>query len=306
MDRFEKILKGIESIRIQGSENVAVSAVKAFQYKALASETKSYEKFFNELDRIRERVFGVRPTEPLMRNCIRYVISNLKESPGADVAGLKKLLKKFCMETLDHMDFSERMIAKIATHKIHTGMIIFTHCHSSTVMNILREAKKEGNWFKVYNTETRPLFQGRITARELSKIRIPVTHFVDSAARIAIRKSDVILFGVDAITTTKIYNKIGSEMFAVLANKYDVPLYICGDSWKFDPEGIYGFEETVEKRGPEEIWKNPPRGVKIENPTFERINPDLVTAIISELGVYSPENFVEEVKKAYPWLCGLR
>ncbi len=303
MNRFEKILSDIGSMKIQGAESVAINSVKAFQYKALKIDTKSYDRFFDELEKIKGRIFKVRPTEPLMRNCIRYVISNLKGSPGVDIIGLKKLLKKFCGEALDHMDFAEGMIARIATHRIHTGMIIFTHCHSSTVMNILRQAKKEGNWFRVYNTETRPLLQGRVTARELSKINIPVVHFVDSAARIAIRKADIALFGVDAVTTTKIYNKIGSEMFAVIANKYDVPLYVCGDSWKFDPEGIYGFEETVEKRGPEEIWKNPPRGVKIENPTFERINPDLVTAIISELGVYSPENFVEEVKKAYPWLC---
>jgi len=303
MDRFETILRDIKSLKIQGAENVAINSVKAFQYKAVKTETSSPDKFFGELERIRGRIFEVRPTEPLMRNCIRYVISRLEGSPGSDVAELKKLLKMFCRETLDHMEHAERMIAKTASHRIHTGMIIFTHCHSSTVMNVLRQAKNDGNWFRVYNTETRPLFQGRITAKELSKIRIPVVHFVDSAARIAIRKADVVFLGVDAITTTKIYNKIGSEMFAVLANKYDVPLYVCGDSWKFDPEGIYGFEETVEKRGPEEIWKNPPRGVKIENPSFERINPDLVTAIISELGVYSPENFVEEVKKAYPWLC---
>lgn len=302
MDQFERILRDIKSMKIQGAENVAINGVKAFQTKALKTKTKSYDKFFDELDDIKKRIFGVRPTEPLMRNCIRYVISNLKSSPGADVSELKKLLRKFSKETLEHMDYAEGMIAKIASHRIHTGMIIFTHCHSSTIVNILREAKREGNWFRVYNTETRPLLQGRITARELSKIRIPVTHFVDSAARIAIRKADIALFGVDAITTTKIYNKIGSEMLAVIANKYDVPLYVCGDSWKFDPEGIYGFEETVEKRGPEEIWKNPPKGVKIENPTFERINPDLVTAIISELGVYQPEAFVEEVKKAYPWL----
>ncbi|NIO23130.1 MAG: hypothetical protein GTN38_03845 [Candidatus Aenigmarchaeota archaeon] len=304
MDQFERILRDIKSMKIQGAESVAINGVKAFRYRALKTKTTSYDKFFDELDKIKGRIFEVRPTEPLMRNCIRYVISNLKSSPGLDVTDLKKMLGKFVKETLDHMDHAERMIAKIASHRIHTGMIVFTHCHSSTVTNILRQAKKEGNWFRVYNTETRPLFQGRITAKELSKIRIPVTHFVDSAARIAIRKADVAFFGVDAITTTKIYNKIGSEMFAVIANKYDVPLYVCGDSWKFDPEGIYGFEETVEKRGPEEIWKNPPRGVKIENPSFERINPDLVTAIISELGVYSPENFVEEVKKAYPWLLG--
>jgi len=182
-------------------------------------------------------------------------------------------------------------------------MVVFTHCHSSTVMAILKEAKANGRKFQVCNTEARPLMQGRITAKELARMKIPVRHFVDSAARIALKKSDLILFGFDAVTTTKIYNKIGSELFAVIADKYDIPLYVCGDAWKFDPEETYGRDERIECRSPKEIWPGAPRGIKIENPCFERINPDLVTAIISELGVYTHENFVEEVKKAYPWLC---
>jgi translation initiation factor 2B subunit (eIF-2B alpha/beta/delta family) len=105
------------------------------------------------------------------------------------------------------------------------------------------------------------------------------------------------------VTTTKIYNKIGSDMFAIIADKYDIPLFACGDSWKFDPKGIAGHEEKIEFRSPSEIWPSAPKGIKIENPCFEKIDPHLVAAIISELGVYPHENFIEEVKKTYPWLC---
>ena len=67
------------------------------------------------------------------------------------------------------------------------------------VMAILKKAKEQGKKFEVYNTETRPKFQGRITATELAKLGIPVTHYIDSAARLAIKQTDMMLIGCDAI-----------------------------------------------------------------------------------------------------------
>jgi ribose 1,5-bisphosphate isomerase len=299
MDRFERTLRDIKSVKIQGAENVAISAVKALEYRGLSRRAGTPRAFLSEMNRAKKLLFASRPTEPLMRNSINRVMSSLD---GPDVGGLRKRLRASCAETLDHFDSAKRTIAEIGSNRIENGMTIFTHCHSSTVMAILKKAKSEGKRFRVFNTEARPLFQGRITAKELLKAGIPVTHFVDSAAKIAIKQSDIALFGFDAVTTTKIYNKIGSDMFALIADKYDVPLFACGDAWKFDSEGIGGFEETIEMRGAKEIWPAAPRRVKIENPSFEKIDPDMVAAIISELGVYPHENFIEEVKRTYPWL----
>ncbi len=302
MDTFERTLKDIKTVKIQGAENIALNAVKAFEYRGSKIKTHSAAKFFYEIEAAKRSLFDSRPTEPLMRNAIMYVIDSLK-TDSRSVLDLKKSLRNFCSETLDHFENAQQKIADIGAKKIEKGMIVFTHCHSSTVMRIFKEAKRQGKKFQVYNTEARPLFQGRVTAKELAKMKIPVMHFVDSAARIALKKADVFLMGFDAVTTTRVYNKIGSEMFAVIADKYDVPIYACGDAWKFDPAGIAGCEEKIELRPSKEIWSSAPRGVKIENPCFEKINPELLTAIISELGVYTHENFVEEVKKAYPWLC---
>ena len=111
------------------------------------------------------------------------------------------------------------------------------------------------------------------------------------------------LLGADAVTSEgKVINKIGSELFTEIADRYEVPVYVCTDSWKFDPKSVFGYEEEIEKRKPTEIWPTAPRGVKIANFAFEKVNPDLITGIISELGIYKPSIFVEEVKRAYPWM----
>ena len=199
-------------------------------------------------------------------------------------------------EVIEHIDSAEREIARIGARKIRNGMVIFTHCHSSTVMKILKRAKDEGKKFSVCNTETRPLFQGRKTARELLSYGIPVEHYVDSAARLALKKADIMLIGFDAIDERgKVYNKIGSELFAEAAERIGVPVYACGDSWKYDNRPY----EKIEERGPEEVWPNAPKGIKIKNYAFEKIDPELITGIVSELGIFKPRIFIKEMKRRY-------
>ena len=111
------------------------------------------------------------------------------------------------------------------------------------------------------------------------------------------------IIGCDAIDSEgKCYNKIGSEMFAEIANKFDVPVYIATDSWKFDPKTIFGFNEEIEKRSRDEVWNNAPKKIKIENYAFEKIKPTLISGIISEIGIFKPQLFIEELKSKYKFM----
>ncbi len=274
MNEFDRICRDIKELRIQGAENVAIAAAQALLYK---HDNKSVKK-----------LMSLRPTEPCLRNTINFVISydNIREGVAS---------------VLQHFTLSQKRIAEIGSRLIENGMTIYTHCHSGAVIAILLKAKQQGKRFKVHCTETRPLFQGRITAAQLAKAKIPVTLYIDSAAKVALKKADIAFFGCDAITSTKIYNKIGSEMFALMAKHYKVPLYIATDSWKFDAKSIYGAEEKIEERSSEEIWQNPPKGIRIENPAFEKIDPRIVTGIISELGIFMKQSFIEAVRDTYPF-----
>lgn len=275
MDKFEKICKDIKEVKIQGAENIARAAARAMLLK---HDKQSIKK-----------LMSLRPTEPCLRNTIKFALMHKDINEGVSKA-------------LEHFDNSKKRIAQIGSRIIEDNSTIFVHCHSSAVLDILKEAKERGKKFHVYSTETRPLFQGRITAKELAKMNIKVTHIIDSAARIALKKSDLMLIGCDAITTTRIYNKVGSEMFAIIAKKYNIPVYVATDSWKFDPKSIFGIKEKIEERNPKEIWQNAPKGIEINNYAFEAIDPMLVDGIISELGLFMDKSFIEEVKKNYPML----
>jgi ribose 1,5-bisphosphate isomerase len=182
-------------------------------------------------------------------------------------------------------------------------MKVFTHCHSSTVERILIEARRQGKKFEVYNTETRPRYQGRITAEKLAKAGIPVTHFVDSAGRQMLRKCDLFLIGCDSITKSKkVINKIGTEAMFDAAQESKVPVYVCTNSWKFDTSSTTQKDTKIEQRDPREVWDKPPRKVTIYNPAFEKIDLDLTTGIITELGILKPNKLIRHIRKSYPYI----
>jgi ribose 1,5-bisphosphate isomerase len=293
--KLNQVCKDIKSLKIQGAISIAKAGADAFYFNFLQNKNK--KNLIKILKYSKNKLIITRPTEPALRNVLEYYFLDLNKCKTLN--DYEKHFKNKHDFIIDHFENSKKNIIKYAYKKINNNDIIYTHCHSSLVCEILIYAWKKGKRFTVYNTETRPLFQGRKTAIELSKNGIPVTHFIDSAARQAIKKADIIFLGVDAISTTKIYNKIGSETIGILASFFDIPLYFCSDSWKFDFQTIFGFDEEIEKRQAKEVWNRPPKNVKIYNFAFDQISPKYITGIISEIGVYDHSSFVDIVSKKF-------
>jgi ribose 1,5-bisphosphate isomerase len=265
--RFNEIIKDIKSIKIQGARNIAKAALFAF--------------FLFPNKHTIQKLISLRPTEPMLHKVLSLVDKFSKE------------------QILLHFDESQNKINKNVSKLIKSQDKIFTHCHSTNVINALVYAKKQGKKFEVLNTETRPLFQGRKTSKELSKAKIKVTIFVDSALDMAIEKenkkdkiyADKIFLGADALLKTGIINKIGSNTIAELAHLHKIPIYIIADSWKFSKNKI-----PIEQRKLNEVWDNAPEHIKIKNPAFEFVDKKYITKIITELGIMSYSEFVKRMK----------
>jgi ribose 1,5-bisphosphate isomerase len=297
---YSQILKDIKNLKIQGANKVAINSIKAINDLILNSKSKTISQFKKELIVGKNLLLKSRPTEPFMRNSLNYIFDAKIDK---NLQRYKKNLLEKIKLALVLIKTTNITIGEIGAKKIENGMKIYTHCHSSTVTSILIQAKKEGKKFVVANTETRPLFQGRITAKELARYGIEVHHYIDSAAKIAMKNADLVLLGADAITTEgDVYNKIGSGMFAQFAFNYDIPVYSCANTWKFDIKTIFGYNEEIENRNKKEIWNTTSKNIKIFNPAFEKIKASLLSGIITELGIYCPETFCMELEKKNKWM----
>jgi len=168
---------------------------------------------------------------------------------------------------------------------------------------LLKKAKERGKSFEIICTETRPLFQGRKTAREMLELGAKTTFIIDSSARFFMNQVDLVLVGADSITSEgNVINKIGTSMIALVANEARTPFYVVSELLKFDPATMYGDYEKIEERNPDEIWKDSPENLLIKNPAFDVTRRDFIHGIICEQGIISPHSIAEVVRRKYPWV----
>ncbi len=306
VDLAENVKETAERIRrlqVQGARNVAIAAVEALERMASQLQVKDRRAFIRELVSAKEILSGTRPTEPLMRNAIKWVISSVQDSPRNEVKALAGIVSSSACEFLTALERSRECIAKIGAKRIGDGTVVFTHCHSSTVTHMLKEAKKDGRKFEVICTETRPLFQGRITAQEMLKLGVEVTLIVDSAARCFMKRADMTFVGADAISAEgNVVNKIGTAAIALEAQEARVPFYVVSELLKFDPMTLCGEYEGIEERSGDEVWKEAPGKLIVRNPAFEVVRRDFIHGIVCEEGIIPPHSVTETMHRKYPWV----
>jgi ribose 1,5-bisphosphate isomerase len=302
-DIIKQTAEKIRRLEVQGATSVATAAIKAVEEHARHSKARNKDAFLREFVKAKRILSKSRETEPLMRNVLRRIEYSIEKSKKQEPVELVSIVSSISRAFLKKLQKSTEQIAEIGSNRVRSSSIILTHCHSSTVTSILRRAKEKGIDFEVMCTETRPLFQGRITARELLEAGIKTTIIVDSAVRFFMNSIDFVLVGADAITSEgNIINKIGTSVVALIAHEARTPFYVASELLKFDPSTIYGEYEAIEERDGKEIWKNAPKGINIRNPVFEVTRRNFIHGIICEEGVIPPHSVTEIVNRKYPWI----
>ena len=303
MEKIQDVADRIRTLEVKGARKVAIAAVEALQVLAKETQAKSRQEFLDELSEARETLFASRPTEPFMRNAVRFIIKEVDSSDKKKVGDLAKIVSSSSHEFLSNLESSRNRIAEIGAKRIRDGMVVFTHCHSSTVTHLLRKARQDGKTFEVICTETRPVFQGRITAKEMLDLGVKTTFIVDSAARSFMKKADVAIVGADVITSEgSIINKIGTATIALIASEARVPFYVASELLKFDPATLWGEYEIIEERSEDEVWTDAPEKLAVKNPAFEVTKRHFVHGLICEEGIIPPHLIIEVIQRKYPWI----
>ncbi len=181
---------------------------------------------------------------------------------------------------------------------------MLTHCNAGALATVdygtalapIRIAKERGKKLKVYATETRPVMQGaRLTAYELLKDGFDVTLIADTAVGYTMLRGriDKVIVGADRVLrdgTTM--NKIGTFQVATMAKRFNIPFYVALPSSTLDLVSELK-DVKIEERDSSELTqirgrRTAPKGVGVYNPAFDITPPDLITAIITEKGIYYP------------------
>ncbi len=284
-----KIITDIKALKIQGATKIAGAGVRCIEITARKSKSKTRAAFISELHELNEKLANARPTEPALRNAIKSVL--LRVQIYEEFETIKHYTVQVCRNYTKELKSMINKIADIGSNQIKDGDRILTHCHSEHVIAILLTAKRQGKKFEVFVTETRPKYQGLITAKKLLRAGIKITYCIDAAIGYIMRDVTRVLVGCDAILADgSIVNKIGTFPIAITANKFGIPVVVAGGTYKFDAQTILGHPEPVEHRDPSEVIN--PRSVPkatVINPAFDITPAEFVHSLVTEKGITKPE-----------------
>ena len=189
------------------------------------------------------------------------------------------------------------VIGKNLADVIPNNGSILTQCFAGTVIGtMLRECKKANKNIKVYCAETRPYFQGaRLTASVACDMGFDVTVICDNMPNYTMKtkKIDIFTSAADVITMDgHVVNKVGTSQIALCAHHLGIPFYVTGTP---DPSHEDMSSVVIEERDPNLVVESMGQriameGVKGYYPAFDDTDPSLVTGIVTDKGIYTPEN----------------
>jgi ribose 1,5-bisphosphate isomerase len=291
----ERVIRDIKALRIQGARNIAKAALEALTLSIKSSHARSIDQFYSEILETSDLLAATRPTEPMLRNILdnvtKYTLPALKRN-AQTVKKVKELIVKHNEELLKKIEEDHKKLVECGAKLIPEGATVMTHCHSSTVVNIFKRAHEMGKEISVIACETRPLFQGRITAKELADEGIPVTLIVDGAMNLFMKKTDLCIVGADAVTSRgDLINKVGTSTLAHIARFHDISFYSAAELFKYSQYTLAGQLEKIEERDQKEVLEKPYKGITVRNPAFDATAARYISAYITEVGVIPPQSF---------------
>lgn len=192
---------------------------------------------------------------------------------------------------------------------------VMTHCNAGWLATIqwgtalapIYKAFDQGLPVHVWVSETRPRNQGmNLTAWELQRAGIPYTLITDNSCGQLMQqgKVDCVIVGSDRTAANgDVCNKVGTYMKALAASANSIPFYVALPTSTIDWHCESGKEIPIEERESAEILKAggmdeegnlkelslAPEHFVTHNPAFDVTPAELVSALITEEGVCSPD-----------------
>lgn len=297
----------IKTMIVRGAPAIGVAAAYGMYLGAREIKTQDKEQFLTRVEQVAQLLRSTRPTAVNLFWAISRMLKTAYESIGT-VEEIKQALlttaKTIHSEDLQTCQaIGDRGLEVLPSSPKRLN--ILTHCNAGalatagygTALGVVRSAFAQGRLARVYADETRPRLQGaKLTAWECVTEGIPVTVITDSMAAHCMKRNmiNVVVVGADRIAANgDTANKIGTYSLAIVAKAHNIPFFVAAPLSTIDFDIANGSEIPIEERDPAEIYAVgdtilTPEGAEFYNPAFDVTPAELITAIITEHGVFAP------------------
>lgn len=302
---FRDTVAAIREMIVRGAGAIGAAAGFAMAQACLEAPSPGYAGF---ITRARKIIESARPTAHDLFQAVEKVFHSGLISPAEALSAAQEIADKNARDG--------RRIGEYGQHLIRDGCRIQTHCNAGwlglvdygSALAPVYLAHRSGKNLFVWVDETRPRNQGaRLTAWELQQEKVPFAIIADSAAAWLMSKgeTDLVIVGADRIALNgDVANKIGTLPLALAAREFRIPFYVAAPVSTFDITCPDGEAIIIEERDPDEVLymkgflreageitevSVSPEGAEARNPAFDITPSGLITGIITEKGIITPD-----------------
>jgi ribose 1,5-bisphosphate isomerase len=280
MENLEERIAALRDDREHGSRWLVAEAIRLLEELARAPGLTEEERLAR-LQATGEALMQVRPAMAAIAGAVRRIL----QAPGGP-AGIAQ-------EAARLRRASEEAPRQISAHA--RGLLsgtLMTHSLSGTVLAALQACAAQIQ--EVIVLEGRPRYEGREVARQLQARSMAVTLITDAEAAIFLPQCSAVVVGADSVLANgDIINKAGTALLAWAARGYGRPLYVLCETLKFSPQRWTGDLRLLEEKEPEEVLETALPGVQVRNFYFDRTPGELVSALITEHGIFTSREAAE-------------
>ena len=304
------IVRGAPAIGIAGAHGVVLYAQEGKEKWGNISVEEFKTKLLEKCDYLASS----RPTAVNLMWAVEQQKKLIKET-HSDINTLIEDLTKQAIRMENEDIEINKAIGRYGAEVVPKGATILTHCNAGalatvgygTALGVVRSAFANDNTIQVFADETRPRQQGaRITTLELTMDGIPTTLITDGMCSYFMSKGmiDMVVVGADRIAANgDTANKIGTYTVAIAAKYHNIPFYIAAPLSTIDTSIQTGAEIPIEERDHKEVTHINGKticaeGVNIINPGFDVTPHELISGIITEVGILRPD-YNKSIKKAF-------
>ena len=303
---YKVLAEGIKSLRIRGAPAIGIAAAYGIVLGAQQYENSDRVGLSEHLKEVAEYLIATRPTAINLKWAVQRMMNKFDSISSSDLTEIISILLVEANQILEEDIKSCKRIGDYGAEILPDSATGLTHCNAGglatgdygTALGVIYSAVSANKNIKMYVDETRPLLQGaRLTTWELQLSGVNTTLITDNMAGHVMSegKIDFVVVGADRIANNgDVANKIGTYSVAVLANHHNIPFYVAAPISTIDFDAVSGEDIPIEERDPLEVTNGfgvsiAPKGTAVYSPAFDITPNNLVTAIITDEGVfYSP------------------
>jgi methylthioribose-1-phosphate isomerase len=310
-----QVWDAIKKLKVRGAPAIGIAGAYGFYLGIRELPEGVFSTFYKECERVADYLNSSRPTAVNLSWALKRILGTMYSQKDKSISELKQL----ALETAVNIHEEDRRLCKAigenGSKLVPENARVLTHCNTGslatgqygTAFSVILHAHKQNKVNNVWVDETRPLLQGaRLTTWELQKEQIPFILNIDSAAAFLMQKGevDLVITGADRITRNgDTANKIGTYNLAVLAHAHNIPFYVAAPYSTIDMHLENGSDIEIEQREDDEIThisgkRTAPKHISVYNPAFDITPNRLISAIITEKGVITPE-YKEKFEKLF-------